>query len=112
MVGGLELVDIAGRSLLVDPVQEFRNHRAIALLRRLLASNLGWVLDRLGQDGGVAEREDLGSGVFERLEDCGDGALGIDDDGLALVVGKGAFELAPLMKADAVPKVLANFGID
>ena len=112
MVRRLQLVDVALGRFLVDPVQEARDRRAVALLRGLLAGDLGRVLDRLGQDRRVAQRQDLGAGLVERVEDRRDRALGIDHDGLALELAERAFELGALVEAHAVAEMLADVGAD
>ena len=76
-----------GRFLL-DPLQEARDRRAVARLGGLLAGDFGRILDRLGQDGRVAHRQDLRAGLVERLEDRRDRAFGIDGDGLALQLAR------------------------
>ena len=112
MVGGDELVDLALRRLFVDPVEESGDGGAVALLRRFLAGDLGRVLDRLGQDRRVAQRQDLRAGLVQRFEDRGDRALRIDHDRLAVELGKRAFERRALVEADAVAEMLANVGTD
>ena len=108
MVRRLQFVDVALWRFVVDPVEEARDRRAVALLCGFLAGDLGRVLDRLGQDGRIAQRQNLGAGPIERVEDRRYGALGIDDDGLALELAKRAFEFRPLVEADAVAEVLAD----
>src|SRR3954469_7880236 len=108
MIGCLQFVDIALWRFLVDPAQEFRNDRAVALLRGLLPRDLGIILDRLGQDGRVTQRQDFCSRLFQRFEDGRDRALWIDDDRLALELGQSPFELKPLMQPDAVAEMLAQ----
>ena len=84
MVRRFQLVDVALRRLLIDPVEESRNRRAVTGLSGLLPGDLGRVLERLGEDCRVSHRQDLGARLFERLEDRGDSTLRVDDDGLAL----------------------------
>ena len=112
MIGGLELVDVALGRFLVDPVQEPGDGGAVAGLRGFLAGNLGRVLERLGKDGRIAQRQDLGARLVERIEDGGDRALGVDDDGLALELRERGLESIALVEPDAVAKMLAHLGPD
>ena len=54
LAAAVELVDAALRRLDRQPVEEARQSGAVARLRRLVAGDLDLVLDRLGQDRGVA----------------------------------------------------------
>ena len=112
LVRGDQLVDLALRRLLVDPVEEAGDGGAVAGLRGFLAGDLGGVLERLGKDRRVAQRQDLGAGLVERLEDGGDGPFGIDDYGLALEFGEFALERRTLVEANTVAEVLADVGTD
>ena len=112
MVRGLQLVDLALGRLVLDPAQEAGNRRSVALLRRLLAGDLDRVLDRLGKDGRVADREDLRAGLVERLEDRRDRALRVDRNGLALQLAERRLERVALVQPHAIAEMLPNLGAD
>ena len=78
MVRRPQFIDIAFWCFFLDPAEEAGDRRAVAMLSRFLAGDLDRILHRLRQDGRVAHRHDLGAGLVERFEDCGDGTLGID----------------------------------
>ena len=82
------------------------------VLGRLLSGDLDRVLDRLGQDRRVAQRQDLGPGLVERVEDRGDRTFGVDDHGLALELAERILELGALVQADSIAEMLANLGPD
>ena len=98
MVGGLQLVEIAFGRLFLDPAKEARYGGAIARLGRLLSGNLDRVLERLRKDRGIADREDLCSGLVQRLEDCRDGAFRIDRYRLSLQFAERCLELIAIVK--------------
>ena len=93
-------------------MQEPGDGRAIAGLRGFLTGNLGRVFERLWKDGRIAQRQDLGARFVERIEDRGDRALGVDDDGLALELRECGLESIALVEPDAVSKMLAHLGPD
>ena len=66
----------------------------------------------LGRIVGSRSGDDLGAGLFERVEDRRDRVLGVDDDRLALELAQRGFELVALVQADAVAEMLANIGPD
>ncbi len=107
-----ELVDAASGRLARKPVQEARQRRAVARLRRPVAGDLDLVLDRLGQDRGVALRDDFRPGRVQRLEDRRHRPLGIDRHGLAGERGERRFEVAPLVQAHAVAEMRADIVAD
>ena len=81
---------------------------AVPHLRRLMPGDLGGVLEGLGQDDRIAQAEDFGAAGIERVEDRGDGALGIGDDPLARKALQRRGEGGAIMNANGVAEMLAK----
>ena len=67
----------------LQPAQETRKRRAVPRLGGAMAGLFDRILDRLGQDRGIATRDDMRAGLLQRPKDRRDRALRIDRDGLA-----------------------------
>ena len=109
---GRHLVDAALRRLDLQPVQEARERRTVPCLCRAMAGLFDRILDRLGQDRGIAARDDMGAGLVQRLEDRRHGALRVDRDRLAGERPQSRLELAPFMHAHAIAQMLADVVAD
>jgi hypothetical protein len=107
-----QLVDLALRSFLVDPVEEAGDGDAVALLRFLMAGDFERILACFRKDRRVAKRQDPGIRLLERVEDRRHRPLGIDGDRLAAKLAKSGFELVALVQANAVAEVLAHVRAD
>ena len=103
-----ELVDAALRALDRQPVKETRQSGAVARLRGLVPADLDRILERLGQDGGIAPRDHPCARAFERLEDRRHRPLRIHHHGLAGKVGQACLEIASLVQPDTIAEMLAD----
>ena len=72
------------------------------------ASDLGIVLDRLGQNGGITRLDQRRAPLVERLEDRRDAALGIDEHALALEIGERGGEIGARVQPHGVAEMLAH----
>ena len=107
-VGGGQFGQAALGRLDRDPVEEAAERRAVTRLRRLVPGDLDVILDRLGQDGGIAQRQHLRPALFQRFEDRGDGAFGIGDDGLAAKPRQRIGEDGAVMDTHGIAQMLGD----
>ena len=107
-----QFIDFARGRVLFDPAQVFDHGRAVARLRIAVALAFGLVLDRLGQDCRIIVAHDFRPARLERVEDTGNGMLGIDRDGLAREFCQRRLELVTVANAHGIAEVLREFRRD